>query len=275
MELVSMEDQDARVPALEPFRVEQAPPVIYYVPDFISKEEEEYLLRQVFNAPKPKWTQLSGRKLQNWAPVPAPADHLAVAGTAQPPGAPWHRLHAPPSRHRSCPSRCAGRHLPATQRRRLPICAAGSQPGPWHARLADYPPGAPRAAHRPPAQQVMPGAALLTFPGSPPPDSCDPVTLEPWGRDGSPLPPPPGLFIFPVTLWELQEEAPFQINQQKSFFGFGWSGRGRVGRGQMRVPEGYGVWDLGWCGSWGQMYRSLSGAESMAHEGSGLYRETP
>lgn len=42
-----MEEQDARVPALEPFRVEQAPPVIYYVPDFISKEEEEYLLRQV------------------------------------------------------------------------------------------------------------------------------------------------------------------------------------------------------------------------------------
>ncbi|XP_073879374.1 alpha-ketoglutarate-dependent dioxygenase alkB homolog 6 isoform X8 [Macaca fascicularis] len=67
-ELVVMEEQDARVPALEPFRVEQAPPVIYYVPDFISKEEEEYLLRQVFNAPKPKWTQLSGRKLQNWAP---------------------------------------------------------------------------------------------------------------------------------------------------------------------------------------------------------------
>ncbi|PNI95853.1 ALKBH6 isoform 2, partial [Pan troglodytes] len=65
-ELVLMEEQDARVPALEPFRVEQAPPVIYYVPDFISKEEEEYLLRQVFNAPKPKWTQLSGRKLQNW-----------------------------------------------------------------------------------------------------------------------------------------------------------------------------------------------------------------
>ncbi|XP_027625304.1 alpha-ketoglutarate-dependent dioxygenase alkB homolog 6 isoform X3 [Tupaia chinensis] len=66
-ELMSMEEQDARVPSLEPFRVEQAPPVIYYVPDFISKEEEEYLLRQVFNAPKPKWTQLSGRKLQNWA----------------------------------------------------------------------------------------------------------------------------------------------------------------------------------------------------------------
>lgn len=29
----------------------QAPPVIYYVPDFISKEEEEYLLRQVIPVP--------------------------------------------------------------------------------------------------------------------------------------------------------------------------------------------------------------------------------
>ncbi|XP_042523996.1 alpha-ketoglutarate-dependent dioxygenase alkB homolog 6 isoform X1 [Dipodomys spectabilis] len=65
-------EEHARVPALEPFRVEQAPPVIYYVPDFISKEEEEYLLRQVFNAPKPKWTQLSGRKLQNWGGLPHP-----------------------------------------------------------------------------------------------------------------------------------------------------------------------------------------------------------
>nr|XP_045011389.1 alpha-ketoglutarate-dependent dioxygenase alkB homolog 6 isoform X2 [Jaculus jaculus] len=66
------EEQDASIPALEPFRVEQAPPVIYYIPDFISKEEEEYLLRQVFNAPKPKWTQLSGRKLQNWGGLPHP-----------------------------------------------------------------------------------------------------------------------------------------------------------------------------------------------------------
>ncbi|XP_005002580.1 alpha-ketoglutarate-dependent dioxygenase alkB homolog 6 isoform X3 [Cavia porcellus] len=71
-QLLSMEEEDVRVPALEPFRVNQAPPVIYYVPDFISKEEEEYLLRQVYNAPKPKWTQLSGRKLQNWGGLPHP-----------------------------------------------------------------------------------------------------------------------------------------------------------------------------------------------------------
>ncbi|XP_028920158.1 alpha-ketoglutarate-dependent dioxygenase alkB homolog 6 isoform X2 [Ornithorhynchus anatinus] len=67
-----MEEPGDWVPALEPFRVEQAPPAIYYIPDFVSEEEEEYLLRQVYNAPKPKWTQLSGRKLQNWGGLPHP-----------------------------------------------------------------------------------------------------------------------------------------------------------------------------------------------------------
>ncbi|XP_039706135.1 putative RNA/DNA demethylase ALKBH6 isoform X2 [Pteropus medius] len=260
-----MEDQDSRVPALETFRVEQAPPVIYYVPDFISKEEEEYLLRQVFNAPKPKWTQLSGRKLQNWGglphprgmvperlplwlqryvdkvsdlslfgglpanhvlvnqylpgegimpwcPLPSPtrmghsttrpsapsawaptpfwtstsrgsqrmmtlqsrwalaparAGHLAAAGTAQPAGAPWHRLHAPAPRHRSRPRRPAGHRLPAAQRSRLPLGATRSPPGPRHPRLADHPSGAPRPARWSSAQQVKPGPRdPLGFPGS-------------------------------------------------------------------------------------------------------------
>ncbi|XP_038623180.1 alpha-ketoglutarate-dependent dioxygenase alkB homolog 6 isoform X1 [Tachyglossus aculeatus] len=67
-----MEELGAWIPALEPFRVKQAPPTIYYMPDFVSEEEEEYLLRQVYNAPKPKWTQLSGRKLQNWGGLPHP-----------------------------------------------------------------------------------------------------------------------------------------------------------------------------------------------------------
>uniref|UniRef100_G3WA88 Uncharacterized protein n=1 Tax=Sarcophilus harrisii TaxID=9305 RepID=G3WA88_SARHA len=42
-------DLDAVIPSLEPFRVEQ-----------------------VYEAPKPKWTQLSGRKLQNWGGLPHP-----------------------------------------------------------------------------------------------------------------------------------------------------------------------------------------------------------
>ncbi|XP_053329954.1 alpha-ketoglutarate-dependent dioxygenase alkB homolog 6 [Spea bombifrons] len=64
--------QSLGVPGLEPFLVEKAPRTAYYIPDYISAQEEEYLIRQVYNAPKPKWTQLSGRKLQNWGGLPHP-----------------------------------------------------------------------------------------------------------------------------------------------------------------------------------------------------------
>ncbi|KAJ6663627.1 hypothetical protein lerEdw1_009706 [Lerista edwardsae] len=57
---------------LESFRVKQCPPVAYYIPDFITEAEEEDLLQQVYGAPKPKWTQLSGRRLQNWGGLPHP-----------------------------------------------------------------------------------------------------------------------------------------------------------------------------------------------------------
>ncbi|XP_073497769.1 alpha-ketoglutarate-dependent dioxygenase alkB homolog 6 [Phyllobates terribilis] len=57
---------------LESFFIDKAPRAAYYIPEYITAEEEEYLLRQVYNAPKPKWTQLSGRKLQNWGGLPHP-----------------------------------------------------------------------------------------------------------------------------------------------------------------------------------------------------------
>ncbi|XP_033014514.1 alpha-ketoglutarate-dependent dioxygenase alkB homolog 6 [Lacerta agilis] len=67
-----MSATSAGIPALEPFRVTQSPPAAYYVPDFITEAEEAYLLQQVYDAPKPKWTQLSGRRLQNWGGLPHP-----------------------------------------------------------------------------------------------------------------------------------------------------------------------------------------------------------
>lgn len=62
---------------LEKFIVTEAPPTVYYVPNFITEAEEECLLQQVYRAPKPKWTQLSGRRLQNWGGLPNPKGMLA------------------------------------------------------------------------------------------------------------------------------------------------------------------------------------------------------
>uniref|UniRef100_A0A671L6V8 Alpha-ketoglutarate-dependent dioxygenase alkB homolog 6 n=2 Tax=Sinocyclocheilus anshuiensis TaxID=1608454 RepID=A0A671L6V8_9TELE len=62
---------------LEKYIVKEAPPTIYYVPNCITEAEEEYLLQQVYRAPKPKWTQLSGRRLQNWGGLPNPKGMLA------------------------------------------------------------------------------------------------------------------------------------------------------------------------------------------------------
>ncbi|KAK7938323.1 hypothetical protein WMY93_001649 [Mugilogobius chulae] len=62
---------------LKKFIVTSAPPVVYYIPDFITEEEESYLLQQVYKSPKTKWTQLSGRRLQNWGGLPHPKGMIA------------------------------------------------------------------------------------------------------------------------------------------------------------------------------------------------------
>ncbi|RUS80554.1 hypothetical protein EGW08_011694 [Elysia chlorotica] len=53
------------------------PPSIYYIPEFIDKEEENLLLNKVYAAPKPKWTQLAHRRLQNWGGLPHPKGMVA------------------------------------------------------------------------------------------------------------------------------------------------------------------------------------------------------
>uniref|UniRef100_A0A3Q2PA61 AlkB homolog 6 n=1 Tax=Fundulus heteroclitus TaxID=8078 RepID=A0A3Q2PA61_FUNHE len=71
-----MQRPPAVVEDLQRFVVSEAPQTVYYVPDFISPEEESYLLQQVYRAPRTKWTQLSGRRLQNWGGVPHPRGML-------------------------------------------------------------------------------------------------------------------------------------------------------------------------------------------------------
>ncbi|XP_029967542.1 putative RNA/DNA demethylase ALKBH6 [Salarias fasciatus] len=67
-----MEHPSSIVEELRQFVLTDAPPTVYYIPDFISEEEEAYLLQQVYKSPKIKWTQLSGRRLQNWGGLPHP-----------------------------------------------------------------------------------------------------------------------------------------------------------------------------------------------------------
>lgn len=45
---------------------------MYYIPNCITEEEECKLIQNIYSAPKPKWTCLSNRKLQNWGGVPHP-----------------------------------------------------------------------------------------------------------------------------------------------------------------------------------------------------------
>ncbi|XP_076249526.1 putative RNA/DNA demethylase ALKBH6 isoform X1 [Calliopsis andreniformis] len=48
-----------------------------YVPNFITEQEELEIIKHVNNAPLPKWTQLSHRRLQNWGGIPHPKGMIA------------------------------------------------------------------------------------------------------------------------------------------------------------------------------------------------------
>lgn len=72
-----MEHPTCILEELKQFVISDAPKTVYYIPDFISEDEESYLLQQVYKSPKTKWTQLSCRRLQNWGGLPHPKGMLA------------------------------------------------------------------------------------------------------------------------------------------------------------------------------------------------------
>ncbi|KAJ2951342.1 hypothetical protein O0L34_g5744 [Tuta absoluta] len=63
--------------SLEQYRVQNLCATAFYVREWVSREEEAALLGRVYGAPRPKWTQLSGRRLQNWGGVPHARGMLA------------------------------------------------------------------------------------------------------------------------------------------------------------------------------------------------------
>ncbi|RZF37105.1 hypothetical protein LSTR_LSTR013801 [Laodelphax striatellus] len=62
---------------LESYKMKNVPDTVYYIPNFISEEEETNIVNKVSNSPLPKWTQLSNRRLQNWGGIPHPKGMIA------------------------------------------------------------------------------------------------------------------------------------------------------------------------------------------------------
>ncbi|CAI7600898.1 unnamed protein product [Penicillium bialowiezense] len=51
---------------VENARITALPNDAFYIPDFITEDEEKWLLQKVKSAPLPRWTQLAHRRLQTW-----------------------------------------------------------------------------------------------------------------------------------------------------------------------------------------------------------------
>jgi len=62
---------------LNQYLIQDGPEKIFYIPNFLSKEDEHYLKECVNKSPKPRWTQLQNRRLQNWGGVPHPKGMIA------------------------------------------------------------------------------------------------------------------------------------------------------------------------------------------------------
>ncbi|KAI2613081.1 uncharacterized protein GGS25DRAFT_518761 [Hypoxylon fragiforme] len=52
--------------SLDQVRITSLPPAAYYISDFITEEEEKAILDKIASAPKPRWKQLTHRRLQTW-----------------------------------------------------------------------------------------------------------------------------------------------------------------------------------------------------------------
>ncbi|KAM0343263.1 hypothetical protein ACHAPU_008713 [Fusarium lateritium] len=52
--------------SLEHARITLLPQTAYYIPNFITEEEEHMILHKISSAPKPRWKQLTKRRLQTW-----------------------------------------------------------------------------------------------------------------------------------------------------------------------------------------------------------------
>lgn len=52
--------------SLDKSKIQSLPSSAFYIPDFLSEDDEKLILDKIANAPKPRWKQLTHRRLQTW-----------------------------------------------------------------------------------------------------------------------------------------------------------------------------------------------------------------
>ena len=55
---------------MDTYKLTNLPDSLYYIPNFITIDEEEQLISSVDNVPRTRWVQLRNRRLQNWGGQP-------------------------------------------------------------------------------------------------------------------------------------------------------------------------------------------------------------
>ncbi|ALC38614.1 CG6144 [Drosophila busckii] len=59
------------------FEVRKCPPTVFYIPNFLTSDQEQSILSHIERTPKPRWTQLLNRRLINYGGVPHPNGMIA------------------------------------------------------------------------------------------------------------------------------------------------------------------------------------------------------
>jgi alkylated DNA repair protein alkB family protein 6 len=118
--------------SLEESRIYSLPSSAYYISDFISEEEEKVILDKIASAPKPRWKQLTHRRLQTW-PSDLVKDTLIEASLP-----PW--LEEPVI------SRLLS--VPVTTLAPDNIFSSGPHRRPNHVLINEYPPGVGIMPHK-------------------------------------------------------------------------------------------------------------------------------
>lgn len=117
---------------LQHAKIDALPKTAYYIPNFISAQEEEAILAKISSTPKPRWKQLTYRRLQTW---PSELVNNSLLGAPLP-----HWLIDPViSRLLSIP------HSPATD---MNLFAQSPHKAPNHVLINEYPPGVGIMPHK-------------------------------------------------------------------------------------------------------------------------------